>query len=104
MPGAPRHDRGDTGGVSDSERQTEQRLERVILELLERRGPTATICPSDAARAAYSGKGDGWRALMEPVRGAARRLVRSGQVDITQRGRPVDPETARGPIRIRRHR
>ncbi|WP_404961454.1 DUF3253 domain-containing protein [Streptomyces sp. 147326] len=90
--------------MGDSERHTEQRLERVILELLERRGPTATICPSDAARAAYSGKDDGWRALMEPARRAARRLVEAGEVDITQGGRPVGPGTARGPIRIRRRR
>ncbi|MFJ4864695.1 MULTISPECIES: DUF3253 domain-containing protein [unclassified Streptomyces] len=90
----------------DSERQTVRRLERVILELLERRAPAATICPSDAARAAYAGTDDGWRALMEPARRAARRLVEAGEVDITQGGRPVDPATARGPIRIRirRHR
>ncbi|MEU9007693.1 DUF3253 domain-containing protein [Streptomyces sp. NPDC059982] len=86
------------------ERGLERRLERAILELLERRGPSATICPSDAARAAHTGQDDGWRALMEPVRRAARRLAEAGEVDITQGGRPVDPATARGPIRIRRRR
>ncbi|WP_411104792.1 DUF3253 domain-containing protein [Streptomyces sp. cmx-4-9] len=88
--------------MTDSERQTDRRLERAILELLDRRGPTATICPSDAARAVYTGDGDGWRALMEPARRAARRLVTAGEVDITQGGRRVDPAKARGPIRIRR--
>ncbi|CAN5137476.1 hypothetical protein BH11ACT3_BH11ACT3_08460 [soil metagenome] len=39
---------------------------------------------------------------MEPARRAARRLVASGDVVITQRGIVVDPSTARGPIRIRR--
>ncbi|UFQ13638.1 DUF3253 domain-containing protein [Streptomyces huasconensis] len=87
-----------------SERQTDRRLERAILELLARRGPTATICPSDAARAVYEGDGDGWRALMEPARRAARRLVTAGEVEITQRGQAVDPADARGPIRIRRVR
>jgi hypothetical protein len=38
---------------------------------------------------------------MEPARAAARRLVADGEVEITQRGRVVDPSTARGPIRIR---
>ncbi|MFJ9080408.1 DUF3253 domain-containing protein [Streptomyces sp. NPDC102278] len=94
----------DTGRVADNERQTDRRLERAILELLERRAPTATICPSDAARAVYAGDDDGWRALMEPARSAARRLVEAGEVEITQAGRPVDPATARGPIRIRRAR
>ncbi|WUD77171.1 DUF3253 domain-containing protein [Streptomyces sp. NBC_00510] len=86
------------------ERQTDQRLERAILELLDRRAPTATICPSDAARAVYEGDDDGWRALMEPARRAARRLAAAGEVEITQAGRPVEAAKARGPIRIRRLR
>ncbi|MET9959998.1 DUF3253 domain-containing protein [Streptomyces sp. NPDC006326] len=90
--------------MADSGRPTDQRLERAILELLERRGPDASICPSDAARAVYEGDDDGWRALMEPVRRAARRLVTTGEVEITQAGRPVEPTKTRGPIRIRRAR
>ncbi|MCW2757767.1 MAG: domain containing protein [Nocardioidaceae bacterium] len=79
----------------------ERDLERAILELLDARSPR-TICPSDVARA--TGTDDGWRALMDPVRQAARRLVASGDVEITQGGRVVDPATAKGPIRIRRPR
>jgi hypothetical protein len=75
------------------------RLERTILDLLAARAATATICPSDAARAIG---GDQWRDLMEPARRAARRLVASGEVVITQGGVVVDGTTARGPIRIRR--
>ncbi|MEV6582778.1 DUF3253 domain-containing protein [Streptomyces sp. NPDC051582] len=88
--------------MTDSERETERRLERAILDLLDRRGPTATICPSDAARAAYAGDDDGWRLLMEPVRRVTGQLVEAGEVEVTQGGHPVDPATARGPIRIRR--
>ncbi|MFD8148654.1 DUF3253 domain-containing protein [Streptomyces sp. NPDC059708] len=84
--------------------QSARRLEQVIIGLLDRRAPNATICPSDAARAPYGGADDGWRALMEPVRRAARRLVTAGAVEITQGGRPVDPAKACGPIRIRRLR
>lgn len=87
-----------------SERQNDQRLERAILEFLDRRAPTASICPSDAARAVYEGHDDGWRALMEPARRAAARLAAAGEVEITQAGRPIEPATARGPIRIRRSR
>ncbi len=90
-----------TGGRAADERATGRDLEKAILDLLERRGPTASICPSDAARAVYTGDGDGWRELMEPARQAARRLVASGEVEITQGGRPVEPAEARGPIRIR---
>ena len=75
-------------------------LEERIRTLLDARAATATICPSDVARAAA----EDWRPLMEPVRRAARRLVAAGEVDIVQGGRVVDPSTARGPIRIRRRR
>jgi hypothetical protein len=78
----------------------DEELERSILALLGARARTATICPSDAARAV--GDDDTWRELMEPARRAARRLVESGDVVITQGGRVVDPSTAKGAIRIRR--
>ena len=83
-------------GLQESDRA----LERDILSLLEKRAATATICPSDVARAAA----EDWRPLMEPVRRAARRLVAAGEVEITQGGHVVDPSTAKGPIRIRRVR
>jgi len=73
-------------------------LEKMILDLLARRARGATLCPSEAARAATDGD---WRTLMEPARRAARRLVHRGEVDILQRGRVVDPSEFRGPIRIR---
>ncbi|NYE38584.1 hypothetical protein F4692_003734 [Nocardioides cavernae] len=90
-------------GVSDVDR----RLESTILDLLDQRAASATICPSEAARAVAAGTGggsddEGWRDLMEPARRAARRLVERGEVEITQAGHVVDPSTAKGPIRIRR--
>lgn len=83
-------------------------LEAAIIDLLNRRAADATICPSEAAKVvAVSDRATGaepWRDLMEPARRAARRLVASGEVVITQRGSVVDPSTAKGPIRIRRSR
>jgi len=81
----------------------DRELEAKILELLGQRAATATICPSDAARSVGASDDDpeGWRDLMEPARRAARRLVAADVVTITQGGKPVDPSTARGPIRIR---
>jgi len=76
-------------------------LEQTILRLLGERAVTSTICPSDAARAIG---GDDWRDLMDPTRQAAARLVAQGLVDVTQGGEVVDVTTARGPVRIRRHR
>jgi hypothetical protein len=86
--------------VASEPKDIDAELERTILSLLDDRKPTSTICPSDAARAV--GTADGWRSLMDPARDAARRLVESGEVVITQGGEVVDLDTARGPIRIRR--
>ncbi|MEI8000062.1 MAG: DUF3253 domain-containing protein [Actinomycetes bacterium] len=80
-------------------RPVDRALEAAIEQLLDERAGGATICPSEAARAAG---GDEWRPLMEPARRAARRLCADGRVVITQGGRVVDPSTAKGPIRIRR--
>lgn len=71
------------------------------MDLLDARRAEATICPSEAARRVDP---DGWRDSMDRTRQAARRLVAAGRVEIVQRGRVVDPSTARGPIRIRRRR
>ncbi|HEV7615467.1 MAG TPA: DUF3253 domain-containing protein [Solirubrobacterales bacterium] len=75
---------------------------RAILELLAERGPDKTICPSDAARAL--GGDDGFRPLMDLVRGAAGELVEAGQIEVTQRGEVVDLARAKGPIRLRTQR
>jgi hypothetical protein len=88
-----------TSGV----RPIDEALETAIIDLLAQRPYGATICASEAARAvADDASSDAWRGLMEPARAAARRLVVVGEVEITQRGRVVDPSTAKGPIRIRR--
>jgi hypothetical protein len=78
--------------------ETDRALESAILELLARRGPGKTICPSDAAR--FHNPND-WQQLMEPTRAAARRLVAEGRIVITQKGKVVDPEHAKGAIRLR---
>ncbi|SCY57863.1 hypothetical protein SAMN05216488_2389 [Microbacterium sp. LKL04] len=82
-------------------RPVDEKLTASIRELLDARAASATICPSEAARAVG---GEEWRDLMEPTRRAARRLVAAGEVEITQRGQVVDPSTAKGPIRIRKAR
>jgi len=82
-------------------RSVDVRLEHEITRLLQARPRSASICPSEAARAIDPYE---WRTLMEPARAAARRLAAAGEVQITQSGNVVDPSQARGPIRIRRAR
>lgn len=82
--------------------EQDRELEQAILRLLAERGADKTICPSEAARAvASSEEREAWEPLMEPARAAARRLVAEGRLVITQSGRPVDPSTAKGAIRLR---
>ena len=72
--------------------------ETAIVAVLSERARGATICPSEAARRVDA---DDWRAQMEPVRDAARRLAARGIIEVTQGGHVVDAATARGPIRLR---
>ncbi len=84
--------------------ESDRALETSILDLLSRRSDGGTICPSEAAKAVGGPDEATWRPLMEPARRAARRLVASGEIEITQRGTVVNPSIAKGPIRLRRRR
>jgi hypothetical protein len=81
-----------------------QPLEDAIVALLDARAADASICPSEAARRVAADAEVEWRELMEPARRAGRRLAARGEVEFTQKGRVVDPSTARGPVRLRRVR
>lgn len=79
---------------------SEKELERIVLELVEARGPGKTICPSEAARVVAGSDPEVWRRLMPPLRRVAVRLMKSGQVVLRRKGRPVDPDDFRGIYRI----
>lgn len=109
----PVHDQGErrrppctastTGGRETTAPEIEAQLEAAIFELLAARAAGASICPSEAARAAAAAAGarDSWRDLMPQSRRVAARLVAAGRIEMTQRGRIVAPATARGPVRLR---
>lgn len=73
--------------------------EQAIRSLLADRDEGKTICPSEAARAI--GGDEGFRALMNVVRDAAREMVARDELEVTQGGDVVDLDSARGPIRLR---
>lgn len=76
----------------------DDRVRAALLALADHRSP-GTTCPSDAARAVG---GEGWRDLMELTREIIRDLARRGDIEVTQRGEVLDPDTPwRGPIRVR---
>lgn len=78
--------------------QTDEALERAIVDLLGGRARGTTICPSEAARVVAP---EEWKPLMQRTRCAARRLVAEGKLEIIQSGQVVDPSSAKGPIRLR---
>lgn len=90
--GGPGADEARTALTATSPRD---RLRAAIVALASARGPASSTCPSDAARAVA----DDWRPLLDE----ARELAESGEVRLTQRGRPLNPGGDwSGPIRISR--
>lgn len=83
-------------------RPVDRRLEELIAARLARSGSMDDV--ADAAREAAVEEGVAEADLAEPARRAARRLVAAGRAEIVQRGRVVDPSTAKGPFGIRRPR
>lgn len=72
------------------------RASLAILTALGRRAASASICPSEAARACSA---EHWREWLAAVRTAALELEAHGVLRITQRGRTVEGRRARGPLR-----
>ncbi|WP_439121807.1 DUF3253 domain-containing protein [Marivita sp.] len=80
-------------GLSDSKHTPgDDAIAGVLMALAHARGPDKTFCPSEAARRLS----DDWRPLMPDVRRVASTLP----LQATQKGAPVDPTTAKGPIRL----
>ncbi len=71
-------------------------LRQEILRQARARGPDKSICPSEVARA----YGEHWQRLMPHVRNAAKGLSREGLISILRKGKPIDPETIKGVIRL----
>ena len=73
-------------------------IEDAVFELLSRRDPGKSICPSEAAKAVDP---EGWRRLMGQVRATAVGLARAGKLEITRKGRRADPDALKGVYRLR---
>jgi len=78
--------------------QAGETIEAAILRLTAARGPEKSICPSEVARALAP---ESWRSLLGAVRRGAAGLAAAGRIDILRKGKPIDPASARGVIRLR---
>jgi hypothetical protein len=78
-------------------------IESTIVALLAQRKPSASICPSEVARAIHPGDEAAWRALMPEVRNTAQTLADQGVLRITRKGEVVGKEELHhGAIRLAR--
>ncbi len=68
-----------------------------LLRQVAARGAGKSICPSEVARALAPR----WQGLMQRVRVVAFALSCERRIEILRKGRPVEPDAARGVIRLR---
>jgi hypothetical protein len=68
-----------------------------ILDLLHLKGKGETICPSEVLESDQRQD----KALLEHVRRSARQLAHNGIITILQKGIVVDPNSFKGPIRLK---
>ncbi len=73
-------------------------IRQTILAKATQRDSDKSTCPSEIARELFPAD---WRKHMQEVRDAAIELHHEGKVTITQKGRPVDTGSIKGPVRIK---
>ncbi|MGR3503250.1 DUF3253 domain-containing protein [Pseudaestuariivita sp.] len=76
-----------------TDKPSDEDIRAALLELAFQRCTDKTFCPSEVARALA----EDWRPLMPEVRRVAAEMT---DLRATQKGEPVDVETAKGPIRL----
>ena len=79
-------------------RVTDRDIEAAISKALDRRQRGKSLCPSEVARALS----DDWRSLMCDIRRVAQDMSDRGLLRTAQKGRTVNAQAARGPIRLAR--
>lgn len=76
---------------------SEAEIKSTIITMAAARGTDKSICPSEVARKMF---GDNWRSKMQDIRDAAFDLAEENLVTVTQKGKKVDRENLKGPVRI----
>lgn len=78
--------------------QGPQDISATILSTAIQRGPQKSTCPSEIARMLFP---DDWRKHMKNIVDVAIDLHHQGKVLITQKGKAIDVNHIKGPIRIK---
>ena len=72
-------------------------VKNITAELVSKR--ETSLCPSEVAKVISP---DNWKERMQDVHSAARLLAHENKLCITQKGGIVDPQSVKGPRRLRR--
>ena len=86
----------DSSEATVGEPDPSSQIPQLLMELATSRGIQKTFCPSEAARKLSE---KDWRPLMPLVRSSGTALWKDGKLGVFQKGVPVDPTRATGPIR-----
>ena len=77
--------------------KSKQEIENRILSFTKKRGPNKSVCPSEVTKDLFS---DVWRDHVDDVRNVAGELQNKRLIKITQGGKEVRLDKAKGPIRF----
>ncbi|WP_020402682.1 DUF3253 domain-containing protein [Gracilimonas tropica] len=78
-------------------KKSKQEIKNRILTFTRQRGPEKSVCPSEVTKDLFS---DVWRDHVDDVRTVAGELQSENLIKITQRGKEVRLDEAKGPIRL----
>lgn len=78
-------------------KKSEQEIKNRILTFTKKRGPEKSVCPSEVAKDLFS---DVWKDHVDEVRTMAGKLQSEKLISITQKGKEVRLDQAKGPIRL----
>ena len=78
-------------------KKSKQEIKNRILTFTKKRGPEKSVCPSEVTKDLFS---DVWRDHVDDVRTAAGELQNQKLIKITQGGKEIRLDKAKGPIRL----
>ncbi|SMO93034.1 DUF3253 domain-containing protein [Gracilimonas mengyeensis] len=78
-------------------KKSKQEIKNRILTFTKKRGPEKSVCPSEVTKDLFS---DVWKDHVDDVRTAAGELQSERLISITQKGKEIKLDKAKGPIRL----
>ena len=78
-------------------KKSKQEIKNRILAFTKKRGPDKSVCPSEVTKDLFT---DVWRDHVDDVRTVAGELQNQRLIKITQKGKEISLNDAKGPIRL----